>query len=437
LRLHLSLQRVMLALLCLALVARVGFMVGVVGFHAPIRGDEINYQDHAADLTSGRGFVGADGHPTAARPPLLPLTLSALYRVFGIRVEVGRMFEVLLGVAIVGLTYLAAARFFSPRVAVAAAALTAVNPYLIFISSYLLTENLYTVLIMATVLTLARAGGGPGCVGMAEMAGAGVLVGLASLARPNAAFLALFILPAILLWGRGQLSRRLTSLVVMVAAIAVTIAPWAIRNHAKLGSWVLFTTHGGITFYQSNNQLVCDEPSLRGSVAPRESLPGWEAIKNASELDGDKLAWGFARKFLQENPGLVPKLLGEKLLRFWRLRSHAPWSGVKSGWWWNKSMLLGNLASRFDFGIVYAVLVFPCALVGVVATARAYRELYVLYAVIVVHVLVALAFYGSLRARIPIEPAMAIFAAAGGARIYGWIRRRADLARPARPTPIL
>ncbi|HVP58850.1 MAG TPA: glycosyltransferase family 39 protein [bacterium] len=415
-------RRAVLGLLCLALLVRLGFMIGAVGFHGAVRGDEINYQDHAANLAAGKGFVDADGRPTAARPPLLPVVLAGLYRLFGTRVEVGRLFQVLVGVAVVGLTYLVAARLFSAEIGLVAAALVAINPYLVFISSYLLTENLYTVLLLATVFAIAR-DGGLQSAGIWTWVVAGCLIGLASLTRPNAVFLAVLVAPAMLFWGRGTALSRLVKVGALALAIAVTIAPWAVRNHAKLGSWVLFTTHGGITFYQSNNRLVCDDPALYGSVAPRESLPGWEAIHSAKELEGDKLAWSYARAFLRENPRLVPKLAAEKMLRFWRLRSHAPWSGVKSGWWWNKSLVLGNLASRFDFGIVYASVVFPFALVGLVVTGRAYRELYVLYAVIAVHVLVALAFYGSLRARIPIEPVIAAFASVGAARVYFMVRR--------------
>jgi len=425
-RLRLTRRRAVLALLCLALGLRLGFMIGVVGFHAPIRGDEINYQDHAANLASGKGFVGADGHPTAARPPLLPVALSGLYRVFGVRIEVGRILEVLLGVAVVGLTYLVAARFCSTRVALAAAGLATVNPYLIFISSYLLTENLYTLLLLALVLVLAR-GGGPGLASKRSLLAAGCLMGLASLTRPNAVFLAIFIVPAILFWAREPALGRLVKVAALLVAIVVTLTPWAIRNHARLGSWIFFTTHGGITFYQANNRLVYDVPSFHGSVAPREALPGWETISRAGELESDRLAWSFALAFLRESPGLIPRLALEKALRFWRLRSHAPSSGVKSGWWWSKNKSLGNLASSFDFGVIYAALVFPCALVGVVVTARAYRELYILYAVVSVHMLVALAFYGSLRARIPIEPVLAVFASLGGAYVVGRIRGRIDI----------
>jgi hypothetical protein len=253
-----------------------------------------------------------------------------------------------------------------------------------------------------------------------------LLVGLASLTRPNAVFLAVFVVPAIICWTAGPVVGRVTRAVVFAAVILVTLAPWAARNYARLDSLVFFTTHGGITFYQSNNRLVCDVPNFHGSVAPRESLPGWDRIKSANELEGDKLAWSLAAIFLRENPGLLPRLALEKFLRFWRLRSHAASSGVKSGWWWNKGTFLGKMASGFDFGIIYAGLVFPCALVGVVATARAYRRLYLLHAVVVLHVLVALAFYGSLRARIPIEPVIAIFASAGVGYVAARFRRQGE-----------
>ena len=420
---RLTAGRAILGLVGLALVLRLGFAVAVVGLDAAPRGDEINYQDHAANLAAGKGFVGADGRPTAARPPLVPVVLAGLYRITGPQAAAARCFEILLGTVIVGLTYLLASRLVAPRAGLVAAALVAVNPYLIFISSYLLTENLYTVFLLAVLLALtARPGAGPASLRL--VAWAGVLVGLASLARPNAAFLAVFVVPALVAWDGGPAVHRVARASVFVIAIVVTITPWAIRNYARLGAPIFFTTHGGITFYQSNNRLVHDVPNFHGSVAPRESLPGWDRISAAPELEADRLAWSLAITFLRENPGLVPRMLLEKFLRFWRLKSHAASSGVKSGWWWNKNKLLGRLASSFDFGMVYALLTFPCAVVGLVATARDFRRLYLLYAVVALHVLVALAFYGSLRARIPIEPVIALFASAGLARIAGRWRRR-------------
>jgi len=76
--------------------------------------------------------------------------------------------------------------------------------------------------------------------------------------------------------------------------------------------------------------------------------------------------------------------------------------------------------------------VMPAFLIGLVVTARDWRRMLGLYAMIAVHLAAALVFYGSLRARSPIEPVMAIFAACGlawlGARLSA-ARQRAGRAR--------
>jgi hypothetical protein len=46
-----------------------------------------------------------------------------------------------------------------------------------------------------------------------------------------------------------------------------------------------------------------------------------------------------------------------------------------------------------------------------------------LYGLIAVHLAVALVFYGSLRARLPIEPVIAMFASAGLVRLAALVRR--------------
>lgn len=412
LRRLLSPKIVLPAVMAIALIARLVFLIGALGFDAPARGDEINYQDRAVYLAQGKGFVTSRGEPTAARPPVFPLVLAGLYRVLGVSVAIGRAFQVLVGVAGVGLVFLVARRLFAPRVAMLAAALAAVNPYLVFASSYILTESLYTLLVLVIALAVDK-GAAKNFTGWRETVISGLLVGVASLTRPNAILLVCAVVPLVLTAGRANLWGRIRKSVVLMLAVMLAILPWALRNHAKLGEWVVFTTHGGITFYQSNNLLVCQEPALYGSVAPREMLPGWAAIQAAGEIRGDKEAWRLGKQFLRENPRLIPGLVANKFLRFWRLRSHAPGSGVKGGWWWNKGRILGRMASSIDAGVIYAAVIIPCFLLGLLVTARAWRRLLPLYGIIAVHVMVALVFYGSLRARIPIEPVMAILGSAG------------------------
>jgi hypothetical protein len=107
-------------------------------------------------------------------------------------------------------------------------------------------------------------------------------------------------------------------------------------------------------------------------------------------------------------------------------------SGVKSGWWWSKDSFLGRLATVFDVGFVYAIVVFPLFLAGIALTIYRWRELLFLYGVVVVHTAVALIFHGSIRGRIPVEPVIALFAGAAVMRLY---RRFAPNPRPGQPAP--
>ena len=98
-------------------------------------------------------------------------------------------------------------------------------------------------------------------------------------------------------------------------------------------------------------------------------------------------------------------------------------SGVRSGWWFDKNSGLGRLAAAFDVGFLYAALVIPLFVAGLFLTRGRWRDLVFLYGVLLIHALVPLVFHGSLRMRIPIEPIMAMFAAAAILRIYDRIGR--------------
>ena len=67
---------------------------------------------------------------------------------------------------------------------------------------------------------------------------------------------------------------------------------------------------------------------------------------------------------------------------------------------------------NLDIGFVYFVVVIPLFVLGLITTARCYRNLLFLYSIVLIHTLVALAFHGSLRTRMPIEPVICVFAAA-------------------------
>jgi 4-amino-4-deoxy-L-arabinose transferase-like glycosyltransferase len=416
--------KLLVIIMVLAVALRAVFWLEVVGPAAPLRGDEIDYDAIARSLASGHGFsVNAD-RPTASRPPLYPILLGGVYRIAGARNEAGKALQILLGGAIVLLTFLLGRRIFSESAALAAAALVACNPSLIFISSYLLAENLYIVLLLSFLILFA--GGRTKSLSYAVCAAGGMLLGLASLARPNAFPFALFAAVSFMIFGTGTRGTRLAKSIVMLAGVLVVLAPWAARNEARFGKPILFTTHGGITFYQGNNRVAYDVPTYRGTVAPLDALPGWNDIKGKGEVAGDAEAWRLGKAFIRENPGLVPSMAAWRFARFWRLAGDAPFSGVKSGWWWDKGTRFGALASSLDVVFLFSIVVIPLFILGLAMTITRARALVYLYGVILVHTAAAVVFFGSLRARMGVEPVIALFAGCCAVRLFALTRRRND-----------
>ncbi len=399
----------LLLLVAAGFAARLVFCGMVVGLDRTPAGDEVDYHYVAVNLSEGQGYRLENGELTARRPPLYPLLLAVLYRVFGASVTLARLFQVLLGTVLIALVFFATRRFFNPGAAWLAAALTAVNPYLVFISAYLLTENLYAILLLAGVLVVARPPLPAGSLRRAAFAG--LVLGLATLCRPTAWMAALWVAGFGVILGDGSLKGRFARGMVLVSFVLLMLVPWAVRNHAVFDRWEFFTLHGGITFYQGNNSAVLEYPQYHGGVAPLEMLPGWDEIKSMSEAERDVTARAMGRAFLRENKARVPLLAWRKFVRFWRFRSDVGLSGIKSGWWFSKDSRLGKLASAFDAGLLYSVVVIPLFVVGLFANLRNRRRILCLVGLVVVHTFVALVFFGSLRMRIPIEPVIVMFAA--------------------------
>jgi 4-amino-4-deoxy-L-arabinose transferase-like glycosyltransferase len=424
--------RALSTILIVAALSRFGFSAWVVGLDAMTRGDEADYHAIATHLAAGEGFRSSDDLPTARRPPAYPVFLSLLYRVAGAPAPgAGRIAQVILGVMVVWLTARVARAWFGEAASVWAGWLAALNPFLVFLSGYLLTENLYLVFVLGAMAVA------PAPRDLAaswrRAATAGALLGLATLTRPSGLPLAEWTLLAVLLFGGVPWRMRLRCAALAAAVFVLVLSPWLARNERVVGGAVL-TTHGGITFYQGNNAKVASTPQWHGGVAPLDALPGNERLAALPELERDREAWRLGREYLRTNPRRVPGLVAWKLARFWRLKSDMGLSGIRSGWWFNNRSTLGRAASRLDVGWVYAVVALPLFGIGLAITRARWRDLCLGYGVIGVHTAIAVVFFGSLRTRIPVEPMICVFAGAALAWLAGR-QRRGSFPSPDRATP--
>jgi 4-amino-4-deoxy-L-arabinose transferase-like glycosyltransferase len=413
-------SRALPAILVVAALSRFGFSTWVVGLDAMTKGDEADYHAIATHLAAGEGFRSDHELATARRPPAYPVFLSLIYRAGG-DASAARIAQVVLGVLVVWLTVRVAGAWFGDTAAAIAGWFAALNPFLVFISGYLLTENLYLVFVLGALAYAPSprdycAHPWRCTVLMAA------LLGLATLTRPSGLPLLEWSLAAVLLFASAPWKARVARIAVAAGVFLLVLSPWLARNARVIGAPVL-TTHGGTTFYQGNNGKVASTPQWRGGVAPLEALPGYDRLAPMPELERDREAWKLGKTWLRENAGAVPSLVAWKLVRFWRLKSDMGLSGIRSGWWFNNQSALGRVAANLDAGMIYALVALPLFLLGLIITWRRWRELWFAYGMIAVHTAVAVVFFGSLRTRIPVEPMICVFAGAAVAWFFARQRR--------------
>ena len=116
----------------------------------------------------------------------------------------------------------------------------------------------------------------------------------------------------------------------------------------------------------------------------------------------------------------------KKLARFWRLTAE----GGATGSWSRGDTPLARLLAVVDPLLVWSLVTLPLAIGGVVMSLRGARRLYQSLPLWVIGAfsLGAMIFWGALRMRVPVEPLIMVYAAAGveGLRRQ-WRLRRSPL----------
>ena len=152
----------------------------------------------------------------------------------------GRSFglvQIALAVATALLVYEIARRWLSPRVAVGAAVVATLNPYLVWHDVHVNREIVDQVLAAALVLATLAVAERPTRIRAA--AGLGALCGLAILGNSR-----LVLLPSSCsrTWGGGwHVAPAGRAAVVLVAATGLVLAPWVVRNKVEVGCAAITT----------------------------------------------------------------------------------------------------------------------------------------------------------------------------------------------------
>jgi 4-amino-4-deoxy-L-arabinose transferase-like glycosyltransferase len=276
-------------ILGVALVARVAVILASPDYTPAF--DSADYVRHAVSIGSGDGFPDsiftAGESPSAFRPPLYPYLLGGVHFVFGEVEQAGRVLGALFGVLSVWLVYLIAQRFWSTRVALAAAAFAATFPGLVLLSGALVTEPLFQALSLGAVLAVLQARTGGGSLRWAAAAGA--LCGLAALTRSNGMLLVIAVVLGLLVV-RPRLSRAgLAPGAVAVAAALLVVAPWAIRNTLSFDHLVGFNVQTGFGLAGTYNGTAYERDGYRSVWFPAQYTGQYRPLFERADLDEAEL----------------------------------------------------------------------------------------------------------------------------------------------------
>lgn len=407
-------------LLLLALVLRLihlGSRAELPDFREPLR-DAAYHQYWAAAAATGDWTPPAGtpdpeigAHPYL-KPPGYPWFLSTVYRVLGTGPWAGRAAQILLGLLNVLLLYRVGTRFGGTAVGWFAAGFAAISWQMVFYEQELMEPVLLIALLLGFFDLASR---WPERATPARAAGAGALIGLGLLVRPN---LALF-LPVAAWWmyrhaPSAAPRRKALPWVFAAAALAVTL-PATLRNLAVSGEPVWISANGGINLYFGNN------PSANGLDPVSDDIPAWNPfgyanlVEQLSAAEGRDLGYreassvfaARARAFWREQPGRALALTLAKARYFWAANEIGNESAIREIR--QASPLLRNLPFPFAF-------LLAAALTGLVMTWRSPRTDRgtgtLLLGFVVVYALSFLPFFAAARFRIPVLPVLFVFAAA-------------------------
>ncbi len=383
--------------------------------------DAAYYFERASELAAGQGYISPEGRPTAFWPPGWPLALSLAFKAFGASVPVVGLFNLLFAGLSAALLLMLARRISGSELAARLALLLlAVYPNNAAYVPLALTEVFYTTLLLAICWLLVEQRN------WLWLAGAGLLLGVATLVKAQTLLvvplvLGIALLRAPRLW--AALPRTVAAGLGLAAFVALVVAPWSLRNERVLGELVLVSTNGGATLATGNNAnahggYVDWDPAFRALYARRLQL---------GEIAFDAEAKRLGADWIKANPGQFAALMPIKFAKLWGPDGEAVWNYQKGAASYDRHVWLYT-AVRAANQAWYWLLLFGFAAALVVQVRQRQRagtplaDWWMLpYGIAAYPTAISLVFSGQTRFHYPAMPFIAISAAW---LLADWLERR-------------
>lgn len=440
---------ILLAILAVSVLLRVGtaLYLGDIVDAPPLLTDQRSYDALGARLTTGHGFSFSTGWypftqpdtPTAHWSFLYSIFVAAVYTVFGPHPLAVRVVQAIIGGLLMPwlvyrLTYrlyqpasasrfgqaIADRGFHAERLALTAAAISAVYFYFVLYAATLMTETFFIcglLFVLERSMTMAEAPTWSRALAL------GIGLGLTTLLRQS-------ILPGVaalvvwLMWvglRRRSLRRMILALLLSSAVLIAFILPFTIRNYRVYHEFLLLNSNAGYAMYSAQHPMHgTNFQEFEGAPMPPELV---NAGLNEAQLDKELMKRGVG--FVLADPGrylLLSLSRAVDYIEFW------PTPGTS---------LMNNFGRVGSFGLFMPFMIYGLFLALRYALTRAAR-VQISTSPLMLSVLFCLTYtvlhiftWAMPRYRLPVDAVLLSFAALGLYQLARWLNLRFTRAKPA------
>ena len=381
-----------------------------------LAGDGRSYDEWAQRIATGDWL----GQGVFYQAPLYPYFLGVLQIFVGHNLWLIRFIQIVLGSLSCALIFVVGEKLFSRGAGIAAGLILAGYAPAIFFDGLIEKSVLDLVFLTVLLYLLLRL---KETLHWSKWLGAGAVLGVLGLSRENALIMA----PVLALWivlefSEQPFSLRGRWLGLFFAGLALILLPVGLRNLAVGGEFKLTTSQFGPNFFIGNNAAADGTYGSVRKVIGGTQLEGPDAKRLAERAMGRELNPGEVSSYwfrqsvdyIKSRPADWLRLLGQKWLLVWNAREIEDSDDfyIYQDWSW----LLASFGRVAHFGTLA-----PLAALGILLTWRQWRQLWLLYAMIVSLAASVALFYVFGRYRFSLVPLLALFAGAAVcdlARLY-------------------
>ena len=352
-----------------------------------LQGDALGYHHLAITLLESHRFAyGSAREPETIRTPLFPLYISTVYWLFGTKPWIVILGQIILNTISCLLILLLFAQHFGARIAVISSIFFALEPLNILFSCSLYSEVFFVFFLVAAFYVFGQSiKAETGNKAFVLYAVSGILMGLATLARPITVYFPLVVIIILFVNYRTQVLRATQYAITYLLFFILTLSPWLIRNHGISGRYSV-TSHGSQTILvaaaymeadkrhkdvdtvQQELKLEADQMMVADGLRPQDVNPfvkskywqklGMRYIK-ADPVDfGRKYLFGVAHIFTNLGTSLFARMLGMPIMKL-DIKSYAN----------IKDLLRAFFKEKGGFDLLVAAIIVPFLLVCYLAMA--------------------------------------------------------------------